>query len=1455
MTLQSLRARREERQRQGRAQRARLARFRAAAKARNIAKQIAGPEQQAVQPSASPFIPPGQQAAFGAQQGARRTAKTPFGIEASVGAETGKMEERGRPEYSGFAAGLRETLVARGLPILEQAQRGIETIGGIATGAVGSITPGDLFGYEKNLDEVIKERNDRYGFWDMAGQAQAHAEAFRRTDMPSADLSLPGQGIPLGGGRRFDDFQLGVKGAIELLPDAVLAVATGGASTGASIARKVGVAAARTVGADVLYAGGKAAARAAKGIPAATANVAAVAKSIPVLSMSKTGDVAVQNSFSPKFRDAIDNLPNAFKGPFTSMWNRISPANLIDSTRRAERALLSYINTMDQVDASAEVVLSELVERIGGFQNLPDVPDPRVLVSLDVGQQSRGWFNKLRNIRKGQVNNSVFTVGEKGIITGTGIKGVDDVAWTTVFENFFADSSRNMVRKSTFGDLKIGKYDEELRMYVGGDAKAAQTATFIRHYQDLISDLGRHYEVSSGKIIKKAELDFEESKYVPRLPNGGKMFDSVDGFNNSLVSGPGAKVRPLKERSLTNELMQDAIDRGDYSLAGPMETLREHARVMYKASIDTEYVKRLKMLGQREARLKEKTGVFNIDSAQKRIRGVVTALKAGKNIRASTVQKIREDGFELIAKKLEDALAEPNVKKKAELLKVFEDTMKSDIAVVRNQYYSVGQYGKNVPPAYQGLLFENADVAKRIAAAHNLTPQTLGQATSEWMAQVGDVMRLGRTGFDFGYWLIQGIPTLGLAAGRFAAGHPQQSKDMTAAWGKSVGTGFDAFFRPERLMKTLMKDADVTKEAIENGMQLSKAATDVFQAIRGRTILNGIPLVGKGLDEVVVDLAKSFERAFVAPGDYIRLEYYKILRNTAAKKPGGLQELTSTLNKMTGALSSNAMGITRGQQQVERGFLFFSPRYTRASLALIADVYKGGLQGELARQSMVGMLGLGVATYIAYTKAFGQEAHLDPSDSRFMTVQIEDDRIGIGGFWTQFAKLTARISETAWDSDARENFGGENWDKDNPIIKWVRSRSAPFAGAAWDVARSEDFLGRPLETFGERGKHLGTQLTPIWAENALFADPYRTGVIGSIGEVLGGRIRPISASERRSDLRDALAVDSYGEEWHDLNGLQQAKIRTGSAPNVSHTDVLSLKELEELTLSQRAVSGDEQDDNIEQYRLRIEDINEEWRLDVGKGIDFLDAGQIDLGQFRDLYLSSANAVRRTKMEEVHLPDGDYALALNYFEELQEEFGEDHPEDLAYSQYITDIIATDAFDDPEGFDFRKRNEAINSFKLKWGDEVYAYVQARFGEGRDVPVIVTEFWKGRERFEYYWSDVEEKTLASIPNSNKARDDYYKWLDSTANERADMEDHRSPFYSPELVRFLKMQKKVKHSLREQDSLLDAWLFRWGYAKTLIHPENALSPDGFDDAREYWRNPVPLPLKLFGIESGIAI
>ena len=271
---------------------------------------------------------------------------------------------------------------------------------------------------------------------------------------------------------------------------------------------------------------------------------------------------------------------------------------------------------------------------------------------------------------------------------------------------------------------------------------------------------------------------------------------------------------------------------------------------------------------------------------------------------------------------------------------------------------------------------------------------------------------------------------------------------------------------------------------------------------------------------------------------------------------------------------------------------------------------------------------------------------------------------------------------------------------------------------------------------------------------------------------------------------------------------------------------------------------------VEKYKSKRLKINDEFDVKIKEGRDFLTAGSIDINDFRTLYLSTANSTRRVKLEELHDSEGEFAEAIAYFEGNAKRFGEDNPEDIAYNEYITTIIATDEFEDPLGLDWEAREEAIEIFQAKWGGEVYAYILERFGTGRELDPVVYEIYKGKQHFDYYWGDAERATLSSMPNSSALQESYREYKKSTDNRKFEMRET-----VPYLKQFIAKLGRVKKSMRETDVNLDRWMFRMGYSDSLVHPENKYAPDGVDDAREYWRDPHPMPLQTFGIPAGTTL
>ena len=1552
----AIKARREERNRKTQALLSQYGGRRGA----GIARELANTQQQTLDAPSQPQIPAQAQAEFNQGQAATQQRSLPFGTSATVGADTGAMENRGNPEFgSFFGSGVLENIAGKGLGALENVQKGIETVGGVATAVTDQLTPGKLFANQndgRGFLDILKETQEESGrggsLLDAAGQAQNLASAFRATDMPSFKVDLiPGKGVNLPGDATLNEFQFGWKGAIELLPDALLTVATGGAgaiATGSrlGLVKGVGTVAARTVGLDVLASGVKAIPK----IVTKSADIkklaAPVYRNVTNLSLN-TGMEAIQRAKVPEMREMLNRVTSASSaagGALSGVMNRANPIMLLENGKQLMTDIVyGRINALSLIPGAVEANQAVLLEKFRGIGNAPKMVDDVNLGEgrVDIGRRAasspvgRG-FGKIRDKifgpndeapffvynRQGQVKSEAFGEAAKKQVEAAGGKyntPLDGRVWTDAASNAFVVSKKQEYVPAEFvdgvmvkpaieaveeGNLVIrlgddsvipselaenyipvsknnkiinrdsGSYDvpEQFDRYVEPRVNADGTIDLLEtegtrfytashHMIDTYQDMRKHYEWTTGKMIQDTvKLRFTDSAYVPQVPNGGDWFKDIEAVLEGKRSAggvkPGDKKRPLHERTVYGDDLQDAVNNGHYEMAGPMEAMSSFMTNMYTSTIDAEMVKHINVI----AKNSEVGSVINFGKIQGSINASITRMSKGGNTGDKFLDKIEDAGFkEVVAHmKMVNAL---DADKRAKEIEKLRAAFKTERTTLQGQYYAIDE-GSRHAPAFAGIMFRNSEevnaagkkvtvsgekLRDEVSKAADLGDPTRAEGSVELLAEAGDLLRVGKTGFDFGFHMIHGIPALGIATGRFLAGHPKEAGELYVAWGKSVKNTVDAFFRPQVLMETLMKEPALVMEAVENGLQISREAQDFFLATQNASLLRKIPKAGESMDGVLADLAKSFERAFVAPGDLLRIEGYRIMRNTAGQSETGLAELSGFLNKMTGALSSSASGVSRSQQQLERGVLFFSPRYTRSAMALLTDVYRGGTKGELARQTMVGMAFFGAASYYAISKAMGQEAKLDPSKSDFMTVQIGDSSVGVGGFWTQFVRLTSKLTETSWDTDAQESFGDAS---ENPLFRWVRSRAAPGAGVAWDIANGEDYMGRQFTSMGDTLKHVGRQTMPIWAEAALLEDPYRTGPAGLTAEVLGSRTNPLSASKRRRQLRDSIAVEAYDKKWNDLNTQQRKTITEGKAAGMTPNEIVQLDAYSKEVLSGNADRNEAVDVNIEQWHAKREEIDSTWNDVVRAGIDHLqtEGSGVDPKLFRELYLGSANSQRRTRLEDLNNPEGDFALTMSYYTDISEKFGNEHPEDVAYSEYIDNIIATDDFDNPNGYDFRRRDDAVLAFRQRWGDEVYAYVQETFAVGRDLPVIVEEFYKGRAKFEYYWRGVEELSLSKMPRAGEVKETYQQYLDADANGKRQLKDQDRL-----LSKYINLMTSVKKELRKKDAILDAWLFRWGYTDTLSHKENRVAPDGISNPREYWRQPEDFPLSTFGIGSGV--
>jgi hypothetical protein len=758
-----------------------------------------------------------------------------------------------------------------------------------------------------------------------------------------------------------------------------------------------------------------------------------------------------------------------------------------------------------------------------------------------------------------------------------------------------------------------------------------------------------------------------------------------------------------------------------------------------------------------------------------------------------------------------------------------------------------------------GLFFTEDDV--KLLERALLLPDTStakGQAGAVFLRvapAAGDLVRVLKAGFDFGAPFLQGIPVL--------ARRPD-------IWAKSTVRHMKVFAQGSQIHTTyLQQNMGALREMVQMGVPFGGAASDYFVAVQRGGIL---PKAGQTLDDLVglsgssrlaaraamksgrsfEAVATRFEQSFEAFGDYARIEMWKAMRDTAAKDgETGLKELAAFIRNSTGALNSGSLGVSPTQQALERGWLFFSPRYTRASLALVADAFQGGLRGREARQTFANMVAGGTAAYAgfvtAYNKATGnnQAIKLDPRSkadggdgAEFMTIEMNGNNVGIGSFWTSFTRLIASTGSEAIE-DPRTLMKPST--RDNPIVRWLRSRSAPMTGMAVDLQNGATFMGEPLDNTGDWTKHLAKQTMPFVLENAIFDDGAIFGRLTTAmpAEMLGGRTFPVSVIEQRNTERDLAAAERFDKQWDELNGLQKDSLENDPNRSLGRLSQMVKDESSKM----RPADPESADGLIDAYFADKEEIEIDWRSTIKQGVDLYNNMKIDAVTLKGRYIEPANADRRLRIGDLS-NDDSFQEVEDYFAQLSADGGAIIPEEYAFSKYIDEIVSADFTDPIIGFNFRARDAAERKYGDEFGQEMLAYVRERFKAAREsydfqMPSMLDELYIGRERFQWYWRDVEAEVMKQQRNPEQVLHKYEQWLGSTPTTRTRLAETNR-----DLKSFLSTMSKTRRLLREKNSELDAFMYRWGFADTLAHKDNQ-----FEDALDFWRHapgmtfPLPIP------------
>ena len=602
------------------------------------------------------------------------------------------------------------------------------------------------------------------------------------------------------------------------------------------------------------------------------------------------------------------------------------------------------------------------------------------------------------------------------------------------------------------------------------------------------------------------------------------------------------------------------------------------------------------------------------------------------------------------------------------------------------------------------------------------------------VGQFSDLLRTLRASFDMGAPLIQGLPLL---------------FRNPVIWGKAALAHVNAFVGPGSATKRaryIKDNADIITEYIQNGGIIG--STEFFEGLNNGGWLAKLPSSLR---------RQTFERAnrsFDTFLDMGKVEMYKALRATAGTSDQ-LADLANHTNKLLGTISTAALGVGRTQRELERAIIMFSPRYTRASAALLLDAFKGGMRGQQARIAMGNLLIGGMITYRAFAEVLGQEPNFDPTSGGFLKVNIHGVDVGIGGKFRSMARLYGKVfSEEQinspqdflkWNLFNKEDFNA------NPLAQWARSNGAPGAQFAMNLVIGENVLGKqiPDEDPSDWLEFAGEEApVPFFVQAGIESGSIGQRALAAGVEFVGGTAFTPNETDILREIQDKAANEEWGMDWQKLAADQKLKVEQ------NHPEI-----------EEQSVKANDQSSRFTRKREQVEYFQIRDRHD-GNWVEIVnnDAAQFDSDvdnprrgfEFRKS-MSKANSNRRALLTDLN--ENQYPDVIKGFEER--DTGDKPVFDIALREY-EDLIFS-ALDEFGNLDYNTPEDLTNedpakrtlggidareeSLRKKWGDktinDIKQFIKDKKSARGDLSETVLQYFDAIEVIRPYW-DIWKTTL---------------------------------------------------------------------------------------------------------------
>ena len=258
--------------------------------------------------------------------------------------------------------------------------------------------------------------------------------------------------------------------------------------------------------------------------------------------------------------------------------------------------------------------------------------------------------------------------------------------------------------------------------------------------------------------------------------------------------------------------------------------------------------------------------------------------------------------------------------------------------------------------------------------------------------------------------------------------------------------------------------------------------------------------------------------------------------------------------------------ISRTQEQIESGYLWFAPRYTRSLLGTFAYAFGKGYTPAQARVMLSKMLIGGMVMHAGFVTASMQLQGKSPkeiqealartfnplSGKEFLSLKAGKDWYGMGGVYRAAFSAIGTLGEA-------DNWRMDTWSERamaNPFMKIIRGRTTPFTGTMLDFMEGENFIGQEIN-FWEMvddprkvGRYLAENFLPFSLGAILQEGAWERKTARGIVEFFGLRSSPETLWEAMSPVMDNLSDTRFGMSFEELENNLPAQDWVRNHPKV-----------------------------------------------------------------------------------------------------------------------------------------------------------------------------------------------------------------------------------------------------------------------------------------------------------------